>query len=93
MTRRITRKIVPTLFAAALAAGIGLAPAHAQDDDRAPPQNAMKLSEIVAKVEKRDGFRYIDDIEWDDGLYEVTYYTTDRAKVEIRFDPVTGEPK
>lgn len=89
----MTRKIVPTLLAAALMAGVGLAPAYAQTPDRAPPQNAMKLSEIVAKVEQRDGFRYIDDIEWDDGAYEVTYYTTDKAKVEIRFDPVTGEPK
>jgi hypothetical protein len=67
--------------------------AHAQDPDRAPPADARKLSEIVAKVEQRDGFRYIDDIEWDDGAYEVTYYTTDKAKVEIRFDPVTGDPK
>ncbi|KQZ32173.1 hypothetical protein ASD50_13870 [Mesorhizobium sp. Root552] len=67
--------------------------AYAQDPDRAPPADARKLSEIVAKVEQRDGFRYIDDIEWDDGAYEVTYYTTDKAKVEIRFDPVTGDPK
>jgi len=67
--------------------------AYAQDLDRAPPADSKKLSEIVAKVEQRDGFRYIDDIEWDDGAYEVTYYTTDKAKVEIRFDPVTGDPK
>ncbi|MET3660533.1 PepSY domain-containing protein [Aquamicrobium ahrensii] len=87
----MSRKIVPLLFATAL--GVGLAPASAQDDDRAPPPNAMKLSEIVAKVEQRDGFRYIDEIEWERGLYEVTYYTTDKAKVEIRFDPLTGEPK
>lgn len=89
----MTRKIVPILLAAALAAGTGFAPAYAQDTDRAPPQNALKLSEIVAKVEQREGFRYIDEIEWDRGLYEVTYYTADKAKVEIRFDPVTGEPK
>lgn len=92
-SERMTRKIVPTLLAAAFVAGAGLVPAYAQDNDRSPPQNAMKLSEIIAKVEQRDGFRYIDEIEWDRGLYEVTYYTTDKAKVEIRFDPVTGEPK
>ena len=59
-----------------------------------PPQNALKLSEIVAKVEKRPGFRYIDDIEWnDDGYYDVTYFTDDKAKVEMKFNPVTGEPQ
>jgi hypothetical protein len=65
--------------------------AIAQNDE--PPQNARKLSEIVAKVEQRHDFRYIDEIEWDDGAYEITYYTTDNAKVEINFDPVTAEPK
>jgi hypothetical protein len=67
--------------------------AYAQDANRAPPPDGKKLSEIVSKVEQRDGFRYISDVDWDDGAYEVTYYTTDKAKVEIRFDAVTGEPK
>ena len=58
-----------------------------------PPQNALKLSEIVAKVEQRQDFRYISEIDWDDGAYEVTYYTSDKAKVEIKYDPLTGEPK
>jgi hypothetical protein len=67
--------------------------ALAQQADKAPPENARKLSEIVAKVEQRQDFRYISEIDWDEGAYEVTYYTTDRAKVEIRYDPVTGNPK
>ncbi|MHA6644246.1 PepSY domain-containing protein [Mesorhizobium sp. A623] len=79
------------------AAGAGLllmgSVAMAQDANRFPPQNAKKLSEIVAKVEQRQGFRYISEIDWDDGAYEVTYYTTDKAKVEIKYDPLTGEPK
>jgi hypothetical protein len=59
-----------------------------------PPPNALKLSELVAKVEQRDAFQYVADIEWnDDGYYEVTYFTQDKAKVEIRFNPVTGEPQ
>ncbi|RUM95505.1 PepSY domain-containing protein [Pseudaminobacter arsenicus] len=59
-----------------------------------PPQNAMKLSEIIARIEQRDQFRYIDEVDWDEeGYYEVTYYTTDKAKVEIRIDPATGEPR
>jgi hypothetical protein len=46
-----------------------------------------------AGQKQRQGFRYISEVDWDDGAYEVTYYTTDKAKVEIRYDPVTGEPK
>lgn len=67
--------------------------AAAQDTDRPPPPDGKKLSEIIAKVEQREGFRYIDEVDWDDGAYEVTYFTGDKAKVEIRYDPVTGEPK
>ncbi|MFC3208730.1 PepSY domain-containing protein [Aquamicrobium soli] len=65
----------------------------AQEADKAPPQNAKKLSEIIAKVEQRQDFRYIGEIDWDEGVYDVTYYTTDRAKVEIKYDPVSGNPK
>ncbi|KQZ93985.1 hypothetical protein ASD64_03575 [Mesorhizobium sp. Root157] len=85
--------MLKTVSAAAIATFLLASGAYAQDTDRAPPPDAKKLSEIVAKVEQRNGFRYIGDIEWDDGAYEVTYYTVDKAKVEIRFDPVTGEPK
>lgn len=67
--------------------------AIAQTTDRSPPQNSKKLSEIIAKVEQRQDFRYISEIDWDDGLYEVTYYTTDKAKVQINYDPITGESK
>lgn len=85
--------MLKTVSVAAVAFAFLAGAAYAQDPDRAPPADSKKLSEIVAKVEQRDGFRYIDDIEWDDGAYEVTYYTTDKAKVEIRFDPVTGDPR
>jgi Peptidase propeptide and YPEB domain len=60
----------------------------------APPQNAKKLSEIVTKVENRNDFQYIDEIEWDGkGAYVVTYFTSDKAKVEMTFNAVTGEPQ
>ena len=59
-----------------------------------PPQNGMKLSQLVAKVEQREKFQYIKEIEWEEeGYYDVTYYTTDKAKVEIKLDPVSGQPK
>lgn len=59
-----------------------------------PPENAMKLSEIIAKVEKRDQFRYVGSIDWEtDGYYDVIYFTTDKAKVELKLDPVTGQTR
>ncbi|MDX8496942.1 PepSY domain-containing protein [Mesorhizobium sp. VK4C] len=78
-----------------LAIGIFLAggPALAADDQAMPPQNAKKLSEIVAKVEKRNDFQYVKEVDWSSDGYTVTYYTTDKAKVEITYDSVTGEPK
>jgi len=66
--------------------------AVAQTAPSEPPPNGKKLSEIIAKVEQRPDFRYIGEVNWNDG-YEVTYYTTDNAKVEIKFDPVSGQTK
>ena len=68
--------------------------AAAQEDEQdVPPQNTLRLSEIIAKVEQRDAFQYIDRIEWKaDGHYRVVYFTSDKAKVEINYNPVTGEP-
>jgi hypothetical protein len=88
------RETMLKIVTAASAASLLLAgSALAQNAARLPPPNAKKLSEIIAKIEQRPDFRYIHEVEWDDGGYEVTYYTTDRAKVEIKLDPVTGEPK
>ncbi len=70
------------------------AAAGAQDRSKYPPDNALKLSQIVTTVEKRPDFRYIHSIDWNDGgYYEVTYYTTDKAKVEINYNAVTGQPQ
>ncbi|MER9298832.1 PepSY domain-containing protein [Mesorhizobium sp. M0621] len=85
----MSRFLLMTSVAVLLAGG----PALAADDTPLPPPNAKKLSEILAKVEKRDGFLYVKEVDWDSGAYTVTYYTSDKAKVEINYDPVTGEPK
>jgi hypothetical protein len=66
--------------------------AIAQDEPPVPPANAMKLSDLLATVEKREGFRYVSQVEWnDDGYYDVIYFTTDKAQVEMKVDPVTGK--
>jgi len=59
-----------------------------------PPETGMKLSEIIARIETRDQFRYVSEVDWDeDGFYRVIYFTADKAKVEINIDPATGEPR
>lgn len=88
-------RIKPTLLAGTVILAFGMAPGFAQSTTKAmPPQNAMKLSQIVAQVEQRDHFNYISEIDWSrDGYYEITYYTTDKAKVELKVNPVSGKPE
>ncbi|CDX35901.1 conserved exported hypothetical protein [Mesorhizobium sp. ORS 3359] len=81
------------VLAAGIAAFLAGGSAFAADDQPLPPQNAKKLSEIIAKVEHRTDFRYVKEVDWDSDGYTITYYTTDKAKVQITYDPVTGEPK
>ncbi|WP_310180378.1 PepSY domain-containing protein [Mesorhizobium sp. BE184] len=88
--------MLKTISAAAFALVLAASPALAQSAAPAPdvpPANGKKLSEIIAKVEKRPDFRYISEVSWDDGGYDVTYYTTDNAKVEMKFDAVSGETR
>lgn len=89
-------KIISRAFAIlpfALAASVISGSSNAQDLPVIPPSNAVALSTIVAEVEKRQDFKYIEEIEWDDKGYIVTYYTSDKAKVEIKYDPVSGKPQ
>lgn len=86
------KTISAVTFVLALAASPALAQTAAPAPD-VPPANGKKLSEIIAKVEQRPDFRYIGDVDWDDGGYDITYYTTDNAKVEMKFDAVSGETK
>lgn len=67
--------------------------AQAQSVPSGPPPNAIKLSEIVTKIEKRPGFQFIERIVWFNDAYIVTFYTSEKARVEMHFDAVTGQPK
>lgn len=86
------RTAIPGILCTAL---LFAAPAWAQaQPPPIPPEKSLKLSEIIARIEQRDQFRFIDEIDWDEeGFYDITYYTSDKAKVEIKIDPVTGEPR
>jgi hypothetical protein len=60
----------------------------------APPPNSKKLTEILAKVEGRDKFKFISEVDWSQtGFYDIYYYTTDNAKVELHIEPVSGDAK
>ena len=85
------KKLAVFLVAVALSGSSALA----QSTTRAePPANGMKLSQLLAKVETRDKFQYISEVDWSEsGYYEVIYYTSDKAKVELHLDAVTGEAK
>lgn len=84
------RGVMRTLLATALV--IGLSGAHALADDNPPPQGAKPLSVLLQTIEKSADFRNFDEIEWDDGVYEVEYYTQAGAKKTVRIDPVSGNP-
>ena len=59
-----------------------------------PPADAMPLSQIIASIEGQADFGYIKEVDWDDdGYWEVEYYTRDGRKVDVRLDPMTGEPR
>lgn len=76
------------IFPVALAMSAGAACA-----DSPPPKQALPLSEIVTKLESRYDIAWIDEIEWDDdGYWEVEFYARDGSKVEVKIDPVTGQP-
>ena len=84
------------LAAIALVAMLVLPTASAAQDNAppVPPENAMKLSAIIATIEQRDSFHYVSEVDWDtDGYYNVIYFTTDKAKVEMKIDAVTGKPR
>lgn len=84
----MTRKSLAALFTTA---AVLAAPAAALAD-RPPPAGALKLSEVLAKVEAAHDVAYVDEANWDDdGYWEVEFVSAAGAKTEIRVDPLTGE--
>lgn len=75
------------LLVATALIGVSVVPALA---DAPPPHDAKPLSQILLGVENSPNFGYFDEIDWDNGHYEVEYYTNTGTKKEIYIDPVTG---
>lgn len=61
--------------------------------DTPPPQGAKPLSEVLQGIERSADFGYIDQVEWDDGAYEVEYYTKAGEKKKVYIDPVSGNQR
>lgn len=68
-------------------------PAYAQDTNKPSPENGKKPSEILAMIEQRPDFARLDEMSWEEeeGYYEITYRTKDKARVELNVDP-SGKP-
>ncbi len=58
-----------------------------------PPDGSKPLSAILAQVEQKPGFRYVDEAELKNGLYKVEYYTKDGVEHKLYIDPQTGNPR
>lgn len=73
---------------------VGSGTAMAQDiDPTSKAENGKRPSEILASIEDRDDFRYLEEMEWnDDGYYSIVYHTGDKARVEINIDALSGDP-
>lgn len=79
------------VLAALLVLGLLLA---ANPAPAAPPAGAKPLSEVVEMLEGNADVAYIAEVEWDDkGYWEADYIRKDGSKVEVKLDPVTGEPR
>lgn len=72
-----------------LAATFALVALPALADER-PPEGAMPLSAILAQIEAEAGFTTFDEIEFDDGVWEIDYYRASGAKVSVDIDPIDG---
>lgn len=82
-----------TAIAIPFAALLAVTSASAQDAKQ-PVATGKKASEIVALIEKRPDFQYLNSVEWsEDGYYQITYHTSDKATVEIKIDVATGQPR
>jgi uncharacterized membrane protein YkoI len=69
------------ILALAIAAGV---------QAQAPTPGGLSAAEIVQKAEQA-GYSAIDDVEFDDGLWELDATAPDGRRVDLLMDPRTGE--
>jgi len=76
----------------AMLAGLCALSAAASADER-PPADALPLSQVLAGLERGGDVAAFDEIEWDDGRWEIEYFAKDGSRREIKVDPRTGAPQ
>ncbi|HET6395313.1 MAG TPA: PepSY domain-containing protein [Pseudoxanthomonas sp.] len=77
-----------TLTAAALAAATTLAPsALAQREPGAGTMTQVQVRELLTA----QGYTRIDDLEFEDGMWETDATSADGNRVDVRVDPATGK--
>lgn len=55
-----------------------------------PPPNAKPLSIIIKSVEDQ-GYKNIEEVEFDDGVWEIEVHQAGGKEIEIHADPMTGK--
>jgi hypothetical protein len=76
-----------------LAALLIIAPVSAHAgwfSEERPPANAKPLSEIIKSIEDQ-GYKNIEEVEFDDGAWEIEVHQASGKEVEIHVDPVAGK--
>ncbi len=68
---------------------LGLAAAGASAQQAAAPAAELTVAQIVQKLESL-GYTAIEDIEKDDGVWEVEATAADGTRVELDVDPTDG---
>lgn len=76
-----------SIITAAIALGLA-GPAAAQDARKADAP--LTAPEVRAALEAK-GYTHINDVEFDDGMWEADARSADGQRVDLRVDPATGE--
>jgi hypothetical protein len=75
-----------TIFLIVITLSLGMSQAIAREK---PPENSMKLSEIVKSLESR-GYSPITEISIDEGVWEAEAYREGKER-ELKINPVNAE--
>jgi hypothetical protein len=82
-----------TSIVAAIAVSLAMAPLSARADwfsEETPPANAKPLSEIIKALEDQ-GYKIIENVEFDDDVWEIEVHQAGDKEVELHVDPVSGQ--
>jgi hypothetical protein len=82
--------VIVAAAAVLVVAGAGAAAAGWFSGEELPPPNAMKLSAVIKLLEDQ-GLSRIEEVEFEDGVWEVEVHQNDNKEVELHVDPLSGK--